>query len=128
MRNREIRAVVAALIAGIALGCGESPAEGATHVQQNREITATVTGEAGVKNTLSDPGSAQFRNEHIVKNGDALVLCGEVNAKNQMGGYTGFVRFVAGGDAAIVSGGQLSTGDFAKLWEMSCSHPGGMTQ
>lgn len=107
----------------VVAGCGESTAESAAHAQENRELTATVTGEAGVKNTLSDPESAQFRNEHIVRNGDALVLCGEVNAKNQMGGYTGFVRFVAGGDAAIISGGQLDTQDFAKLWEMSCSHP-----
>jgi hypothetical protein len=41
---------------------------------------------------LKDPESAQFRNEHITKSG---ALCGEVNAKNSMGGYVGFKRYIA---------------------------------
>ena len=45
---------------------------------------------ASVKERLSDPGSAQFRNVQA-KNG---AVCGEVNAKNKMGGYVGFTRFM----------------------------------
>lgn len=43
-----------------------------------------------VRAELVDPESAQFRNLHT--KGDKI--CGEVNAKNGMGGYVGFVPFV----------------------------------
>lgn len=42
--------------------------------------------EKRVRDALLDPSSAQFRNQ----NGN----CGEVNAKNRMGGYIGFNRYV----------------------------------
>ena len=48
---------------------------------------------ANVKSQLLDPDSAQFKNLRSLlafKN----VSCGEVNSKNQMGGYTGFSRFI----------------------------------
>lgn len=45
---------------------------------------------AQVTATLKDPGSAQFRNEAM----KGHVLCGEINAKNSMGGYVGFSRFI----------------------------------
>lgn len=51
-----------------------------------------------IKSQLKDPDSARFRNVRAVpfmgigdKVGD--VFCGEVNARNSMGGYTGFERF-----------------------------------
>lgn len=51
-------------------------------------------GERLVKNEvraqLVDPDSAKFRNIRIFENGN---YCGEVNAKNRMGGYSGFVEF-----------------------------------
>lgn len=43
---------------------------------------------------LKDPASAQTRNERITKAG---VLCGEVNAKNSMGGYVGFKKYISYG-------------------------------
>lgn len=46
-----------------------------------------------VADQLSDPASAQFRNERV---GKESWHCGEVNAKNGMGGYGGFKRFIAG--------------------------------
>jgi hypothetical protein len=59
---------------------------------------------------LKDPASAQFRGETRNQN----ILCGEVNAKNSMGGYVGFKRFfVAGSDYGIdgtaLSGSNSST-------------------
>ena len=46
---------------------------------------------------LKDPGSAQFQNEHFWSSWSPTggVLCGEVNAKNVMGGYVGYRVFVA---------------------------------
>ena len=55
---------------------------------------------------LSDPASAQFQAEK--HEGNWLwpkgALCGEVNSKNQMGGYVGFKRFVAYRGVATIEG------------------------
>ncbi|HHV68920.1 MAG TPA: DUF4124 domain-containing protein [Ochrobactrum intermedium] len=49
--------------------------------------------QAAVRASLKDPDSANFNDlQHV---GDGRALCGQVNAKNSYGGYTGFKRFVA---------------------------------
>lgn len=48
---------------------------------------------------LLDPGSAQFRNDRFI---DLNWHCGEVNAKNGMGGYGGFKRFISGRQNKII--------------------------
>lgn len=54
---------------------------------------------------LKDPASAQTRGERITKTG---VLCGEVNAKNGMGGYVGFKKYISyGPDSNYVEGAGL---------------------
>ena len=53
---------------------------------------------------LRDPASAQFRNLRIVTTIlDTKKVCGEVNARNGFGGYTGFTPFVFYGRAAILT-------------------------
>jgi len=42
---------------------------------------------------MKDPSSTIFRNERFV---DYDWYCGEVDAKNEMGAYTGFKRFISG--------------------------------
>lgn len=49
--------------------------------------------EAAVKEKLRDPDSARFRD--IKRTGDNS-FCGWVNAKNGLGGYTGFAVFYTG--------------------------------
>lgn len=48
---------------------------------------------------LSDPDSALFRNERIGGNWlvTGSILCGEVNSKNRMGGYIGYMPFTSWG-------------------------------
>ena len=53
-------------------------------------------GVATMKNALKDPFSAQTRNVFVKKFNDGLIVCGEVNAKNMMGAYTGYTKFAAG--------------------------------
>jgi curved DNA-binding protein CbpA len=50
-------------------------------------------GEAkdAVRNALIDPDSAKFKNVVVRDRG---VVCGEMNAKNKMGGYSGYTKFV----------------------------------
>ena len=49
---------------------------------------------------LKDPASAQFRN--VALNQARSALCGEVNAKEGVGGYVGFRPFVASDSGAVV--------------------------
>ena len=46
-----------------------------------------------VRGSLKDPKSAEFRGVYSFQLFDAQMICGEVNAKNSMGGYTGFAPF-----------------------------------
>lgn len=57
---------------------------------------------SALSNLLNDPFSAQYRNVGIYTSAWGTVLCGEVNAKNQYGGYGGYRRFVAAGRLAYV--------------------------
>lgn len=50
--------------------------------------------EESVRYLLYDPDSAQFRNQ--------FRWCGEVNAKNRMGGYVGFTRYVVLGKNEVI--------------------------
>lgn len=61
------------------------------------------TEEEGIKvavqsltNGLKDPDSAKFRNVRMKTYDGLHIVCGEVNAKNSYGGYTGYKRFAAG--------------------------------
>lgn len=67
---------------------------------------------AGVIQPLKDPQSAQFRSEHLGKHPG--YLCGEVNAKNSMGGYVGFKRFVSTATGSAVEGQDLDSWPDAK--------------
>lgn len=52
-----------------------------------------------------DPDSAQFRNENIY----ARHMCGEVNLRNEYGGYTGYKRFISTKSTHSVEGdGKMS--------------------
>ena len=57
--------------------------------------------QALVRTALKDPESATFKELNYV---DGRALCGQVNAKNSYGGYTGFRRFVADYEGIYWSG------------------------
>lgn len=61
----------------------------------------------GLVRSLKDPQSAQFRSERLGKNSG--YLCGELNAKNEMGGYVGFRRFIATSRGSAVEGENLKS-------------------
>lgn len=65
------------------------------YLNQYRPIQAART---LVVERLSDPQSAQFRNEVIY---GGTIVCGEVNARNRMGGYVGFRWFNVALDTTI---------------------------
>lgn len=58
---------------------------------------------ASFEDVLSDAQTARFRNERVVwaqGSDERLALCGEVNAKNLMGAYVGWKRFVVEGSVS----------------------------
>jgi hypothetical protein len=60
-----------------------------------------------IEKILKDPASVQWRNEKLASNGQTL--CGEVNAKNSMGGYVGFKHFIATPNSFLIEGGKYAT-------------------
>lgn len=88
--------VLALTMALVLAGC--SPSE-------KRAAPEIVAAKEAVQALLLDPDSAQFRKLMVrPANGSLVSVCGEVNAKNRMGGYNGFQRFyyiVAAKEAGI---------------------------
>lgn len=76
-----------------------------------------VAAKRAVRASLKDPDSAQFKDvyaNYTEKFG--VVACGQVNAKNSLGGYTGFKRFVSGGKSVILEGHD----NIADAWSGAC--------
>lgn len=76
-----------------------------------------VAAERAVRRELKDPGAAQFKDvrANYTEEFD-VVACGQVNAKNEFGGYTGFRRFVSGGQSVILEGRD----NIADAWMGAC--------
>ena len=69
--------------------------------------------KAMMADRFNDPDSAKFRKVVVVRG----TVCGEVNAKNLMGGYVGYKRFVVDEEDALVDSGSFK---FEDLWELAC--------
>ncbi|RZZ81427.1 hypothetical protein [Pseudoxanthomonas winnipegensis] len=77
------RAILAGLAALCLCGCSKW-----------QEHSFQGKAEDYLRDHLKDPSSAQFKNTRVLWRQDKeLILCGQLNAKNGMGGYTGFVPF-----------------------------------
>ncbi|WP_329914539.1 hypothetical protein [Stenotrophomonas sp. SMYL86] len=77
-----------------------------TACSQVQEYQFRSAARASFDDVLSDAESARFRKERIVWSStekNQLALCGEVNAKNLLGAYVGWKRFVVVGHASPAS-------------------------
>ena len=59
----------------------------------NHTLSPAAWQRDAVRLHLVDPASAVFRGEFMGK-GSSTIWCGEVNARNRMGGMAGFTRYV----------------------------------
>lgn len=76
-----------------------------------------VAAERAVRGELKDPDAAQFRDVRANYTEEfGVVACGRVNAKNELGGYTGFRRFVSSGKSVILEGRD----NVADAWGGAC--------
>ncbi|MEY0338967.1 hypothetical protein AB7V82_20600 [Providencia stuartii] len=78
------------------------------------EMNQVSIGEKRLKNSLKDPSSADIRNSRLGKSG---VTCGEVNAKNSFGAFTGYKNFIQIGSTTLIDDG---SSEFAKEWNEMC--------
>lgn len=62
--------------------------------------------QSQVTSELIDPNSAQFRDMNDFGN----YVCGEVNARNSFGGYTGFQPFYVKGDEVLLGQAGIDPG------------------
>lgn len=105
----------------------------ATPPRQPDAFDVQVGAEEQLKRSLRDPESAQFRGRFVSQlAGGGMALCGEVNAKNELGGYAGYRRFIAGPTPAQPSfiegeatgmGSEIDRTLFPELWREFCSNP-----
>lgn len=70
--------------------------------------------ESWLLKVLKDSDSAKVRDVYI-SNAAIPIICGEVNAKNSMGGYTGFKKFYYGGNDQLA---QIEAADTEDAFEM----------
>lgn len=75
--------------------------------------------EARVTAKLKDPESAQFRDVYVSNSFGIPLVCGEVNAKNSFGGYTGYQRFISGGELQVIET-DMAAGEMDKSWVKFC--------
>jgi len=86
-----------------------------------RRIKIQRMAREGIMPKLHDPDTAKFRNQRG--------SCGEVNAKNLFGGYTGYKRFMYGGGDLIFLEGDpaFADGAFDEAWDQLCTEGGKLT-
>lgn len=68
------------------------------------------------RDSLKDPESAMFRKIHTPDDRDDVV-CGELNAKNSHGGYTGYTRFIYANSIILI---HSEDRDISKNWVLIC--------
>lgn len=73
--------------------------------QPQSDLVASA--EKAVRSAATDPASVQFREVQVVQldtaAGSARIVCGEYNAKNRLGGYTGFEPFAWHPDGKLLA-------------------------
>ena len=116
---------VSALMTGIAIRnqpeptrpTPPTPAERAARDRDRIRSNVEELAQAAVLSTLRDPASARFTYMYV--NLDAGVVCGEVNARNGFGGYTGDKYFMMGdpvGGLVMEDGPAFDPEKFGKMW------------
>ena len=90
------------------------------HEPDSKKMVWMLEGKDSIKKRLKDPKSAQFRDLYF-SDKMAPVTCGEVNAKNSLGGYTGYERFVTANSPELTFlESDMDRAEFNKVWKEMC--------
>lgn len=83
--------------------------------------TSQVAAKTVLESMLKDPSTAEYQNVYAVPEPNGLfAFCGEVNAKNGFGGFTGYLRFIATPVGAFLG----DAPDFDQTWSSECEGAG----
>ncbi len=89
---------------------------------EERKLAWIEVGKDAVRARLKDADSAKFRNAYFnyatLEGSRIPVSCGEVNAKNSFGGYSGFARYVSAGENLTFL--ESDVADFGVVWARLC--------
>lgn len=96
------------------------PKDENTFADTGKQIAWNERGQDTVRSKLRDPDSAEFRNVQFYSGGPSPTTCGEVNAKNGFGGFSGYERFIAVGSTMSVLESEMKPNEMDKLWESVC--------
>lgn len=137
VRSFTDRAIIPGLlcaIGGIVLGAGYNlaapsaaqpksagGAPAATSEQASySDVAVKSAAQIAVLDTLIDRDSAKFRNVSVrTQASGTKAVCGEVNAKNRMGGYAGYKRFISAGIGKF-TWLEDEVADFPTAWRGIC--------
>ena len=73
-----------------------------------------------IQNRAVDPGSVRFRDVAVIRQPSGMkAVCGEFNAKNRLGGYNGFERFISAGTGQHTYI-ESEVDDFQSAWVSVC--------
>ncbi|HHO3502998.1 TPA: hypothetical protein ACRRG1_003350 [Acinetobacter baumannii] len=104
--------LIIVILGCLLLGCGKTEEEKLKDERQKLDLQVQKL----VKDKLKDGDTAKFRNQ--------WELCGEVNAKNSFGAYTGFQRYVVTEEKIFFetdfNTDSTSLEIFNKLWNVNC--------
>lgn len=81
---------------------------------RNEEIALMGKSQKAIEAQLKDPSSVLYRNE-FNRNGN--IRCGEFNAKNSLGGYAGYQRYIFSRGVLFTA---ENTKDFLNKWQELC--------
>lgn len=110
MRRIALMALPLALLSA----CDRIPGTNAHSIREARSAIASQ---------MRDPSSAQFRSDRVLVDDGKWFVCGEVNAKNGVGGYTGFAPYAYAIDPKQGEVLPIGQGDEA-LKQAAMSFPG----
>lgn len=81
--------------------------------EEDLKIAKIEKFQSKASDTFSDPKSTIFRNTKLLLSGN--LFCGEVNSKNQYGGYIGFKRFAIKSDGDIIIINNIPNADIKNI-------------
>lgn len=121
--NRIVNGAVLVALAAVALATSAYASKLST--TSDTVVGEQVLAKRKLAALLRDPDSAKYRGVHAyqdyVQGRMVISFCGEINAKNGFGGYTGYERFVATMVIAVTADGMASEQDMDNVWNRLCS-------
>lgn len=74
-----------------------------------------------IRKTLRDPDTVKFRKTAVFFGSGTPMVCGEVNARNGVGGYNGYEPFFASGvTIPLITPSSMIEGEFQPAWQRIC--------